>query len=75
MATDICDKELGQLRKNRWEVAFSEQSPSSSSLPGLKFGEDMDRKATIVLEHLIQVGAAVSCVGYSVFFSVVTPAL
>eukprot|EP00980_Cylindrotheca_fusiformis_P028132 scaffold22583_cov106-Cylindrotheca_fusiformis.AAC.3 len=47
MATDIVDKELQTLRKNRWEAAFS-NAPSSSA------ENDDDRKATIVIEHLIQ---------------------
>jgi hypothetical protein len=52
MATDIADTELGTLRKKRWEKAFSgatllHQSPESSI-------EDINRKATIVIEHLIQ---------------------
>ena len=49
MATDIADKELGALRKARWQVAFSDDSSDGSS-PLL----DKNRKATIVLEHLIQ---------------------
>eukprot|EP00980_Cylindrotheca_fusiformis_P015107 scaffold4170_cov79-Cylindrotheca_fusiformis.AAC.1 len=47
MATDIVDKELQALRKNRWEAAFSDASPPSAE-------NDDDRKATIVIEHLIQ---------------------
>jgi class 3 adenylate cyclase len=51
MATDIADKELGAARKKRWEKAFSSQaSPTTSE-------SEMDvsnRKATIVIEHLIQ---------------------
>eukprot|EP00980_Cylindrotheca_fusiformis_P015780 scaffold4589_cov132-Cylindrotheca_fusiformis.AAC.2 len=46
LATDIADKELQALRKNRWETAFS-----NASLPS---ADDDDRKATIVIEHLIQ---------------------
>jgi hypothetical protein len=49
MATDIFDKELGLLRKKRWDKAFQEQ--------GSEEGMQMDavnRKATIVIEHLIQ---------------------
>jgi hypothetical protein len=50
MATDVMDKELGALRKKRWDLAFntgSEGRPESSP--------DMaSRKATIVIEHLIQ---------------------
>eukprot|EP00980_Cylindrotheca_fusiformis_P008515 scaffold1807_cov140-Cylindrotheca_fusiformis.AAC.7 len=45
MATDIVDKELQALRKKRWEVAFSSAEDQE--------GHD-DRKATIVIEHLIQ---------------------
>eukprot|EP00934_Nitzschia_sp_Nitz4_P001129 Nitzschia sp. Nitz4//scaffold132_size63325//9375//11592//NITZ4_006288-RA/size63325-snap-gene-0.49-mRNA-1//1//CDS//3329535308//1129//frame0 len=52
MATDIVDKELGAARKARWMKAFatdengscSEEDPST----------DANRKATIVIEHLIQ---------------------
>lgn len=47
MATDIMDKDLNFLRKARWEKAFSGQ-----------LDDDVDvatnRKATIVIEHLIQ---------------------
>jgi len=43
MATDIFDKDLGELRKERWVKAFSETAPDNN-----------DRKATIVIEHLIQ---------------------
>ena len=51
MATDIVDKELQALRKARWETAFSKTTVDST--PEL----DMNRKATIVIEHLIQVRA------------------
>ena len=51
LATDIMDKELGALRKARWEKAFSGDSDSSSSSDA---ATDVNRKATIVLEHLIQ---------------------
>ena len=48
IATDIFDKELGQLRKSRWEKAFAvEASANQSEL-------DINRKATIVIEHVIQ---------------------
>ena len=46
MATDIFDKELNTLRKNRWEKAFSEET-----LPGI---DKNTLRATIVLEHIIQ---------------------
>ena len=51
MATDIADKELKTLRNQRWAKAFNtdgnlapEESPKDA----------IDRKATIVIEHLIQ---------------------
>merc|ERR1712194_40444 len=51
MATDIVDKELQNLRKMRWEKAFSSaKEPLRLSTPQL----DINRKATIVIEHLIQ---------------------
>lgn len=60
MATDIADKEFQQLRKNRWKDAFDNNdeenrveqamSPESSSNSKL----EVHRKATIVLEHIIQ---------------------
>ena len=50
LATDIVDKELQALRKARWENAFSNicEGHSNQQL-------DTNRKATIVIEHLIQV--------------------
>jgi hypothetical protein len=51
MATDIMDKDLKTLRNNRWEKAFS-----SDNARGLEESKEdvVDRKATIVIEHLIQ---------------------
>ena len=58
MATDIVDKELGQLRKNRWNKAFGigeEANRSKQDFPMVTNSEeDANRKATIVIEHLIQ---------------------
>lgn len=48
LATDIADKNLKVLRNNRWEKAFSEQEADEPHKVAV------DRKATIVLEHLIQ---------------------
>lgn len=50
MATDIVDKELGALRKRRWEKAFKMQENTEES----DLQTDANRKATIVIEHLIQ---------------------
>ena len=41
------DKDLKALRNNRWEVAFDEKTDTKDKM-------SVDRKATIVLEHLIQ---------------------
>jgi hypothetical protein len=49
MATDIMDKDLKKLRNDRWEKAFS-----NGSVVGSSRKEESDRKATIVIEHLIQ---------------------
>lgn len=47
MATDIVDKDLKQLRNARWEKAFSKDLDEDVS-------HSMNRKATIVIEHLLQ---------------------
>ena len=48
MATDICDKELKTLRNLRWDRAFSEATQEVDPR------DTVNRKATIVIEHLIQ---------------------
>ena len=48
MATDICDKELKALRNGRWEKAFSDTPNEETER------DRINRKATIVIEHLIQ---------------------
>lgn len=50
MATDLGDKELKELRNGRWEKAFS----TSGSGDEISIREAVNRKATIVVEHLIQ---------------------
>mmetsp|Transcript_117760 Transcript_117760/g.175888 ORF Transcript_117760/g.175888 Transcript_117760/m.175888 type:complete len:1128 (+) Transcript_117760:68-3451(+) len=52
MATDVMDKELATLRKKRWDRAFGikEETAESAAVPT----EDTNRRATIVIEHLIQ---------------------
>jgi len=49
LATDIFDKELSALRKKRWNTAFSEEEARKESAV-----DHANRKATIVIEHLIQ---------------------
>jgi hypothetical protein len=48
MATDIMDKDLKTLRNKRWEKAFAGDNAEES------VKDAVDRKATIVIEHLIQ---------------------
>lgn len=52
IATDIADKDLQQQRKKRWDKAFQGRSDISSALAEDK--NDMDRRATIVFEYIIQ---------------------
>ena len=47
LATDIVDDELKKLRNLRWEMAFDEAKDDDSR-------DNINRKATIVIEHLIQ---------------------
>jgi 3'5'-cyclic nucleotide phosphodiesterase len=57
MATDVMDKELNALRRKRWEKAFlvEDQSLTMSEDHNTSCREiDSNRKATIVIEHLIQ---------------------
>ena len=48
MATDIVDKELKNLRNARWTTAFSDCNTDENE------HDTINRKATIVIEHLIQ---------------------
>jgi 3'5'-cyclic nucleotide phosphodiesterase len=50
MATDIMDKDLKSLRNARWDKAFSTGATTTKD----KSKKAVDRKATIVIEHLIQ---------------------
>lgn len=47
MSTDVMDRELKELRNKRWEKAFIHASDSNPK-------DALDRKATIVIDHLIQ---------------------
>jgi hypothetical protein len=53
MATDIMDKSLSQARKDRWVKAFSEGGDGGNEIPE-DLERQINRKATIVLEHVIQ---------------------
>jgi hypothetical protein len=50
----LCCLELKELRNSRWDKAFSDTEKESSEAP---CKAATDRKATIVIEHLIQVRA------------------
>jgi len=52
MATDIFDRELGSLRKKRWDKAFADENEEAMSEEEKL--ESVNRKATIVIEHIIQ---------------------
>jgi hypothetical protein len=53
MATDIFDKELSALRKTRWDKAFQEKQEGPKATKSSR-SDDVNRKATIVIEHIIQ---------------------
>ena len=50
LATDIVDKDLKALRNGRWDKAF--KSPETAISENIT--DQVNRKATIVIEHLIQ---------------------
>ena len=58
IATDISDKTLSAQRKERWNKAFHESSESfldeTNKTEEELAQEAINRKATIVIEHLIQ---------------------
>lgn len=54
LATDIFDKELTTLRKNRWDKAFQRHAGAGSMNSNKDVVDDINRKATVVMEHLIQ---------------------
>jgi hypothetical protein len=53
LATDIMDKELSEQRKNRWALTFANQHTDGASML-IPQKDETDRKATIVIEHLMQ---------------------
>jgi 3'5'-cyclic nucleotide phosphodiesterase len=50
MATDIFDKDLKLLRDSRWNFSFSERA----TVEAWNDSDNVNRKATILIEHLIQ---------------------
>ena len=59
MATDVLDKELGAARTHRWYKAFSDVDDWAGQQEGQQV--KINRKATAVIEHLIQVSDSLSC--------------
>ena len=53
MATDIFDKDLNAIRRNRWEKAFAKKEDGAAIGTGNR-EEDINRKATVVMERLLQ---------------------
>jgi hypothetical protein len=56
MATDVMDKELGAARTYRWHKAFSDGDDWAGQQESQHVKSN--RKATIVIEHLIQVSVS-----------------
>lgn len=54
MATDIMDPDLKKLRNNRWDKAFADTNDDDADGDDHKHRANINRKATIVIEHLIQ---------------------
>eukprot|EP00980_Cylindrotheca_fusiformis_P017442 scaffold5439_cov132-Cylindrotheca_fusiformis.AAC.1 len=52
LATDIMDKELKSMRNAKWDKAFAVSSSELTSNDNVR--EITNRKATVVIEHLIQ---------------------
>jgi class 3 adenylate cyclase len=53
MATDIADRQVNENRQTKWDKAFRRSPGEGASV--LRIQEDMNRKATAVIEHIIQV--------------------
>lgn len=53
MATDIADRQVNEERQMKWDRAFRRKT--SDDATALQIQEDMNRKATAVIEHIIQV--------------------
>jgi hypothetical protein len=53
LATDIADREVNEQRQIKWDKAFRSKVVDDQS--PLQVQEDMNRRATAVIEHIIQV--------------------
>lgn len=62
LATDIADKKMAALRKNRWNDAFAAENENKESPVEINVAcTDGYRKATIVFEHIIQAADVAHC--------------
>lgn len=57
LATDIFDKELNDLRRNRWNKAFAPEVEIGEQSPEYK----NELRGTIVIEHIIQASDVSHC--------------
>lgn len=76
LATDIADRAVNENRQVKWDKAFNSPRSVVDSTP-LQLQEDMNRRATAVIEHIIQVSDVahtmqhVSCILFLVLFQTV----
>ena len=66
LATDIFDSKLQSLRNTRWEKAFSSHADNNTTTNNSEDDDEDDKdmtdlKATIVIEHMMQVRTFVTC--------------
>ena len=54
MATDVMDKDLTAMRNAKWKKAFPSAGDADKSVSSESIRDNVNRKATIVIEHLIQ---------------------
>ena len=54
MATDVMDKDLTAMRNEKWKKAFPVAGEADKSVSSESALDNVNRKATIVIEHLIQ---------------------
>ena len=54
MATDVMDKDLTAMRNAKWKKAFPKEGQMDRSVSSESVRDNVNRKATIVIEHFIQ---------------------
>ena len=61
MATDVCDKQLKELRERRWKKTFAEDGTAQEIISSCTPSDDQGRKATLAIEALIQASDILHC--------------